>query len=242
MRKLRKLLLMAVISVMMLIPADLAFAAVRIPAIQPGEPIQQVDTLAWVATLKRAVRTKYGRFKAGTRVTVIKGGSKCTIRLKGHNYKIASRYLNFKKDLASIVGGSDYNTSTKIAFANQKTRTSKTNYLIWVSLDKQRLNLYRGSNRRWELIKVFKCTTGMMNMTPVGNFTIGWKKHSYTGQYGSPLYFYMEFSGSGFHRWPGKGVGTIGTHPQSHGCIRLREKDAAWLYRNVPTKTKVVIY
>ena len=88
MKKLRKLLLMAVFSVMMLIPADLAYAAVRIPAIQPGEPIQRVDTLAWQATLKRAVRTKYGRFKAGTFVTVIKGGSKCTIRLKGHNYTL----------------------------------------------------------------------------------------------------------------------------------------------------------
>ena len=52
MKKLRKLLLMAVLSVMMLIPADLAYAAVRIPAIQPGEPIQRVDTLAWQATLK----------------------------------------------------------------------------------------------------------------------------------------------------------------------------------------------
>ena len=44
MKKLRKLLLMAVFSVMMLIPADLAYAAVRIPAIQPGEPIPEPNT------------------------------------------------------------------------------------------------------------------------------------------------------------------------------------------------------
>ena len=242
MKNLRRLLLTFAIALMALLQADIVFAAVKIPAIMPGETLQTVKTLAWKATLRRTVKTKYGRFKAGTTVTVIKGGSKCIISLGGHNYKIASKYLSFGQDLASIVTDGDYNTSTKISYANSTKRTSKTSYLVWVSLDKQRINVYKGSSGNWKLVKVFKCTTGANNSTPIGTFTIRKKMHSYTGQYGSPLYFYMEFAGSGFHRWPGSGVGTIGTHPQSHGCIRMRQSDAIWMYKNVPLKTKVIIY
>ena len=83
MRKIRRLLVVLAV-VMMMIPADAAFAAKKTSVIRPGESLQQVRTLAWKATLLR----NDGRFKAGTVVTVVRGGAKCIIRLKGHNYNI----------------------------------------------------------------------------------------------------------------------------------------------------------
>lgn len=242
MKHVRRLLLTMVLAVMMLIPAQTAFAGLRVPAIKPGEVLQPVKTLAWQGKLLRNVNTKYGSYPAGTEVTIIKGGGSCIIKLDGHNYKISRQYLTFEKDLATVVDDGDYNRTTKDSFANDYRRKSKTQYFVWVSLDKQRINIYKGKNRNWTLIKVFKCTTGADNSTPMGNFTIRRKMHSFTGQYGSPLYFYMEFAGSGFHRWPGGGIETIGTHTQSHGCIRMVQKDAIWMYKKVPIGSKVLIY
>ena len=78
---------------------------------------------------------------------------------------------------------------------------------------------------------------GRDNSTPLGNFTIKAKYPNYGG-----LAYYMEFSGSGFHRWPGVGVESIGTHTQSHGCIRMTQNDVIWMYNNLPVGTRVWIY
>ena len=232
MRKIRRLLVVLAVA-MMMIPADAAFAAKKTSVIRPGESLQQVRTLAWKATL----RTKYGRFKAGTVVTVVRGGAKCIIRLKGHNYNISRKYLNFAQDLASVVTKGDYTKRIKNTYINSAAHKSKSKYLVWVSLDKQRVNVFKGSNKKWKLVKVFKCTTGRDNSTPIGNFTIKSKVPNYNG-----LAYYMAFSGSGFHRWPGMGVESIGTHTQSHGCIRMTQNDVIWMYNHLPVGTRVWIY
>ena len=131
MRKIRRLLVVLAV-VMMMIPADAAFAAKKTSVIRPGESLQQVRTLAWKATLLRNVRTKYGRFKAGTVVTVVRGGAKCIIRLKGHNYNISRKYLNFAQDLASVVTKGDYTKRIKNTYINSAAHKSKSKYLVWV--------------------------------------------------------------------------------------------------------------
>ena len=237
MKKLHRLLLIMMTAFLLLVPAVAAFAAKKSSVIRPGESLQQVRTLSWKATLLRNVRTKYGRFRAGTVVTVVRGGAKCVIRLKGHNYSISRQYLSFGQDLASVVTKGDYNKLTKTTYINSTAHKSKSRYLVWVSLDKQRVNIFRGKNKKWKLVKVFKCTTGRENSTPIGNFTIKAKYPSYGN-----LAYYMEFSGSGFHRWPGVGVESIGTHTQSHGCIRMTQSNIIWMYNNLPVGTRVWIY
>ena len=225
MKKLHRLLLIIMTAFLLLVPADAAFAAKKSSVIRPGESLQQVRTLSWKATLLRNVRTKYGRFRAGTVVTVVRGGAKCIIRLKGHNYSISRQYLSFGQDLASVVTKGDYNKLTKTTYINSTAHKSKSS------------NIFRGKNKKWKLVKVFKCTTGRENSTPIGNFVIKAKYPSYGN-----LAYYMEFSGSGFHRWPGVGVESIGTHTQSHGCIRMTQSDIIWMYNNLPVGTRVWIY
>ena len=240
MKRVRKLLLALVVLSMsqLAFAPEAVFAAKVIPAIQPGEALQHVKSLAWNAVLKKNVKTKYGRYKAGKKVVVIKGGVNCIIQLGKHNYRINRKYLLFTTDRASIMTEGDYNTSTKIHFANSKKRNSKTQYLIWVSLDKQRVNVYKGSDRRWNLIRVMECSTGRANSTPIGNRTIRSKKKFF--EY---YMYFLEYGGSGFHKWPGPGMAKrIGKGTASSGCIRMRKKDAGWMYQNIPVGTKVVFY
>lgn len=240
MKRIKKLLLLLAVMVMMVTGTGMtASAAVKIPAIKPGETIQRVKTLAWTAKLKVNVKTKYGRYSAGTVVKVLKTGGVCIIELKGHKYKIGRSNLLLMDALVTSKKG-DYNTSTKIRFANKRKRKSSTPYLIWVSLDKQRVNVYKGKARHWQLIRVMKCSTGVGAATPVGTFTIGFKKTEF--EY---LTYYMEYSGSGFHVWPGMYPNmkqTLGKDVASHGCIRLGYKDAKWLYETIPLNTKVIVY
>lgn len=241
MRRFRKLLLMFVVMLMVAGGSTLtASANLPIPIIKPGEKLMPVKTLSWDAVLKVKVKTKYGKFKAGTKVLVLKTGSKCTIVLKNRKYKISRAYLRILNAHVTSVSEGDYNTSTKIDYANKKDRKSATRYLIWVSLDKQRVNVYTGSNRKWKLIRVMRCSTGRSAATPIGTFVIHFKEKEY--QY---LTNFMEFCGSGFHMWPGmypNANQTLGRDVASHGCVRLTKKDSQWMFDNIPVGTRVVIY
>ena len=204
MKRVRKLLLALIVLSMsqLAFAPEAVFAAKKIPVIQPGETLQHVKSLAWNAVLKKNV----GRYKAGEKVVVIKGGVNCIIQLGKHNYRINRKYLLFTTDRASIMTEGDYNTSTKIHFANSKKRNSKTQYLIWVSLDKQRVNVYKGSDRRWNLIRVMECSTGRANSTPIGNRTIRSKKKFFE------YYMYFLEYGGEYSGWYESSVLLIGSY------------------------------
>lgn len=242
MTRVRKGLILLLTAAMLLVSAEgVSAKSLKIPPVRETDRLQKVNTIAWRASLNTNVKTKHGSYPKGTIVKVLRGGSKCKVKLDGHTYRIARKYLTFLNDLAN--SRKDYNTKTKLHFANKKSRKSKTNYLVWVSLDKQRINIYKGSNKNWTLKKVFKCSTGAENGTPLGDFTIRKKMPSFTGQYGSPLWYYMDFAGSGFHKWPGPIDRKLyGKHTASHGCIRLSLSDISWMYKHLPVTTKVVIY
>ena len=70
MKRVRKLLLALIVLSMsqLAFAPEAVFAAKVIPAIQPGEVLQHVKSLAWNAVLKKNVKTKYGRYKAGKKL------------------------------------------------------------------------------------------------------------------------------------------------------------------------------
>ncbi len=107
---------------------------------------------------------------------------------------------------------------------------------IMIELNQKRLTLYRGT----ETVKTYPIASGKSaTPSPIGTFTITHR-------------FATELSGFGT-RFLGLNVpwGNFGIHgtnkPESigsnasHGCIRMRVKDAEELYRLVPNGTKVVI-
>jgi len=74
--------------------------------------------------------------------------------------------------------------------------------------------------------------------TPKGEYVVTNKhRHWKSTLYGASMPFYLRLSCRDF----GLHAGHLPGYPASHGCIRLRQKDAAEFFQQVPVGTKVVI-
>ncbi|SHE75360.1 L,D-transpeptidase [Clostridium fallax] len=141
--------------------------------------------------------------------------------------------------------------TTKITSNNINTLNlnSGSPYLMYVDLENQRTQVYKGSKNKWELIKNFVCSTGVDGKeTPKGTYTT--KKRGewfYAPEYEQGGKYWTTFiDGYMFHSIPfAKDKETIvdytlGT-PASHGCIRLAIDDAKWIHDNVTIGSKLII-
>ncbi len=144
----------------------------------------------------------------------------------------------------------DYSAAVKEEWVAYKGYTSPTDYLVWVNLAYQHVNVfYKQSDGSWKLVESFLCGSGAPSTpTPVGTFKIllhqrGWFDDSYTVYNVS----WFREGGYAFHSIllnPGTDTvqdGRLG-FPVSHGCIRLSRHDAAWIYNNIPNNSTVVVY
>ena len=213
---------------------------------------ERVETIHWSAKLKINVQAtvtenkkqkdsavgKKIKIKKNTSLTIYqrdyhekKGVSQCMLK-NGRVVYIPNKYLKITKPICS--GKKDYTTATKEAYVNNQKITSNDQYMIWVSLSKQRVNVFRGSNHNWKLINCWKCSTGKADAPTLDqsfkkNYVIQWKKKEVDG-----LYWYSAVYGSGFHKFPGGGQSSaLGIKPISHSCIRLSQNYAKWIFNNM---------
>lgn len=137
-------------------------------------------------------------------------------------------------------------TTTSVSVARQQ-RTRVAIAYARVVLDEQRAYFYN-SNRR--LIATLRVSTGVDEQTPVGKFQVFSKseKTFYTPKPSERMRFMTRFTvgrrgGSiGFHGIPYTVTKfgevpmytPLGLAPSSHGCIRLKEADAQWVFENMP--------
>lgn len=126
---------------------------------------------------------------------------------------------------------------------------SITPYLIHVSLDTQKVHVYNGNLRNWNLVKTFSCSTGIKGEdTPQGVYTIKEKgEWFYSDKYDQGGKYWVQFLGDYlFHSLPYDKTKTnvldytLGK-PASHGCIRLTDENSKWIYDNIPSGSKVII-
>lgn len=235
--KKRLLSLVLVLAMVLSIPAMVASAA---------ENVQKVKPLSWKCTLKQNVRVNGKIYRKGSTVVCVNtnpANRKVDLSLGGKTVRVAKSAVRFRSALCTSRSQGDYNNTTKLYYVNKVWKlSSSTKYCIWVSLDKQRVNIYRGSKGNWKLIRVMKCSTGVGNGTPQGMHRIGPKYRRHRG-----CQYYCEYRGSGFHAWPGStntryARKTLGYNVASHGCIRLYWDDAKWFYNTIPSRTTCWIY
>ena len=207
--------------------------------------LEKVHPLYWKAVLRKPLKKgKTVLAPAKTQVLVIKRGlykGKSVIMLpNGQSVKVSNSVLSIKGDYPTIEQEGDYNTATKEAFINRTTNVRpKDKYLIWVSQDKMRINIFVPSENQWKLYKVYKCSTGKAK-TPTKT---GWKKVDFKNRVVKGLKYYTDVAGGGIHKWPGHLKKSIyGRHVASHGCIRTSEEDAREIYHMIPLKTRVLVY
>lgn len=127
--------------------------------------------------------------------------------------------------------------------------SSDTEWLILVDTSQNRTVVFKdGGYGAWVVKKYFKCTTGAASSPTVkGQFTVGARGLSFGSGY--TCWYWTQFKGNYlFHSVlynPGSKTslqdGRLGINA-SHGCVRLAIDDAKWIYDNIPSKTKVVVY
>lgn len=145
----------------------------------------------------------------------------------------------------------DYEDFEKEVFVNVKGYTSDTDYLIWVNLAMQRVNIFEGSKENWKLMRSSIVGTGATrSQTPVGVYyttykqEAGWTTSTYTCR---PVVGFYKGTGYAFHSrlyYPRTSTLTdaqIG-YPVSHGCVRMYDEDVWYIYNSIPLGTTVVVY
>lgn len=126
---------------------------------------------------------------------------------------------------------------------------SKTSYLLYVNLDEQKTYIYKGAKDNWSLLDSFSCSTGIAGKeTPKGMYSVtGRGDWFFSDEFQQGGKYWVQFMGDYlFHSLPYNQAQsevvdyTLGV-PASHGCIRLEDEKAKWIYDNVPDDTKVII-
>lgn len=156
-----------------------------------------------------------------------------------------------RKKAAAMVVNTNLNRSdfsTSEAFINSTNLSSLNSYLIYVNLQNQTTEVFKGSKGNWNLVYSFISSTGKSDTpTPRGVYKVtGRGTWFFSEEFGEGAKWYVQFWGDYlFHSLPmdrNKNVvdPTLGT-PASHGCVRLKVDESKWLYDNIPNGATVFI-
>ena len=114
---------------------------------------------------------------------------------------------------------------------------------IDVSIKLQRAFVY---DTNGALMREIPVSSGARGRTPLGNFRV-YSRSSWTTSASDSrvsMKWMTRFNGGiGFHGIPRRGstplATPLGVRPVSHGCVRMADADAEWIFHNVPNGTPV---
>jgi lipoprotein-anchoring transpeptidase ErfK/SrfK len=162
--------------------------------------------------------------------------------------RILSKIFYCKKDDKKNSRADDIKQNSNSSnYVNTNNISSATNYLIWVNLKSFKVNIYKGSVSKWNLIHSYICTIGKPSTpTPKGTFIVGIKGLYFGVNKGYKCWYFTQFKGNYlFHSIIYNLDGSVRDGrlgmKLSDGCIRLAKENAKWIYDNVPKGTKVII-
>ncbi|SHE51782.1 Ig-like domain-containing protein [Caloramator proteoclasticus] len=136
-------------------------------------------------------------------------------------------------------------------YVNTKKFKSPTKYFIWVDIARQRTYVFsKDKYSNYKLEKNFVVATGR-DVTPTipGTYQLNGLRNKwiYFPQYETGVKYWVKiFSGYLFHStlFAKDGVTPVNSNvgvKLSHGCIRMKEEDSYWVYKNIPSKTTIWI-
>lgn len=129
---------------------------------------------------------------------------------------------------------------------NRSGISSRTDYLVWISLNEFKVRVYLGKQYQWKPIREMTCATGAPGSpTITGSFEYQYSmpRWDYGTYYVGPcLVFYGNYAmHSVFLYQDGSEYdGRVGMQ-LSHGCVRLKKVDIDWLYSMIPVGTRIYI-
>lgn len=191
--------------------------------------------------------------RKGKKVVVVDGSRET--RYVSLRYKNVI-YANIPRSLVRITGFKlnghlKYSAQQAENYVNSKGYSSKTNYLLWVSIYTQRLYVFKGSQYRWKLVKTSSCATGLYNhWTRPCVSEIRSKAYigNWSGSYSKWCTWFQGYRARAIHSW----LYAYGTNskimpewygsPASQGCVRVPNGMAKWVYNTLPYHTTSVTY
>ena len=142
----------------------------------------------------------------------------------------------------------DYTDDQKMDFVNNMNYDSYTEYLVWVSLYTQKVNVFSGYEGHWTLIETFDCSSGV-NETPTttGVFQIQSIRDRWDlgRTYVEPVLVFNggeAFTSRPYSTETNEITDETMGEPASGGSIRMLDADIAWMADNIPINTMVVVY
>jgi hypothetical protein len=145
----------------------------------------------------------------------------------------------------------DYSDYEKEVWVYAKGYTSNTDYLLWINIAYQRVNIFKRVDGNWELIRKCIVATGAMWSQTKRGVTVvtykqpgGWTTREYTVK---PVVRFWPRTGYAFHSrlyYPNTDMlsnDSIG-FPISKGCIRMYDEDIWFIHDNIPNDSTVVVY
>lgn len=154
----------------------------------------------------------------------------------------------FRKKETNKTRSDDVSINSDVtSYVNSNNIISDTNYLILVTLNNFKVNIFQGSANNWRLVHSYLCTIGKKSTpTPKGTFKVGIKGLYFGVEKGYKCWYYTQFKGNYlFHSIIYNLDGSVRDGrlgmALSDGCIRLAKVNAKWIWDNIPAETKVII-
>ena len=203
---------------------------------------------------------KYMYFNVGTAYTTVFGNdlfAVCpTVMLDGKVYislRTFAEAIGSTLDVRDYMTHLDINISESTVLSEYYTRlpinrmnvSSRTNYMVWVSLSEYKVRLYEGRQNHWKPILEAPCAIGAPGTpTVTGSFEYNYKTRWDYGSYyvGPCLVFYRGYA---LHSVLLNNNGTeydgrVGVKI-SHGCVRLKKNDIDFIANTIPVGTRIYI-
>lgn len=223
-----------------------------VTVVNPGSNVASVLFPTWSATNAQDDIVWYTATKTGANTW------SANVNSKNHKHSgmyYTHCYATNTAGVQSFVGYTTYNLQYVSANHNQdmynraQGQTSKTGYLIMVDRSIHRVGIYTGSQNNWTEVKYWPCVVGKPSTpTPTGRFEIGtrfdWFGDGHKCWWATQISGYYYFH-SVIYYWdsaPRKILDGTMDAAASHGCVRLDEPNARWIYTTIPRHTTVVIY
>ena len=207
-----------------------------------AEPVRRMKfkiTFARKRTLPSRSGSKVNTtFKAGKTVTAYSfDEGRYWFNYNGRRYRVSDLSVTGEK-VATHSKTRVYSKEEAEAFVNKKGLTSSTSWLVWVNTYTQKLYVFKGSKGKWKIQKWgLPVSTGKPSTpTHYGAVKIVDKESSIDGL---P---YWSICSRSLYSLHGKMSSWQLGYPRSSGCVRNKDVNAYYVYKNCKVGTTVFVY
>ena len=160
----------------------------------------------------------------------------------GSSLEVKDNYTYLDINITKSPVMEEYFTNSPV---NQWGISSRTNYMVWVSLGEYKVRLFEGSQYKWRQILEAPCAIGAPSTPSItGSYEYQYKARWDYGTYyvGPCLVFHggyalhsvlLNQNGTEYDGRVGVGI--------SHGCIRLKKKDIDFIANTIPVGTRIYL-